>query len=300
MSKVIVTGGAGFIGSHLVDRLLKEGHKVVVIDNFSMGRMDNLPESNKDMIIFGGDILDNNIGFLFEDVDVVFHLAALTRPRESFKEIEKTNNVNVNGTLKVLLHSEANKVGKFIFVSSASAYGYQPSYPFLEDKKLNPASPYALTKAVGEQYAEFFRMITKMKINSVRPFNVYGKKQNPKGPYAAAVPKFIDALKNNKVPFITGDGRQFRDFIYVEDVVDLLMKLSESDVTGQVFNAGSGKHTSINALFDTIAGLMKKKVTPKYVEPVNDPNTLAGIEKAEWLLGWRPKHSLVEGLLKTI
>lgn len=294
--KILISGHAGFIGSHLVDRLLKDGHQIIGIDNFSMGKLENLPK-NKNLITVDADILDD-IGNFFDDIDIVFHLAALTRPRESFTNPIETNTVNVEGTLKMLLRAKEHNVKKFVFVSSASAYGYQERYPFYEKSIMNPASPYASTKLIGEVYCKMFQKITDMKINIVRPFNVYGKRQDPNGPYAAAAPKFIDTLKRKGQPFITGDGKQFRDFIYVEDVVDLMVKLSESEVKGEVFNAGSGKHTSINSLYETICGIMKKDVLPAYLEKVDDPNTLASVEKAERLLKWRPKYSLVEGLAK--
>lgn len=283
MSKILVTGGAGFIGSHLVKKLLSEGNEVTVVD-----------------VKVGLDILDENTDHLFKGIDTVFHLAALTRPRESFVNPIETTRVNVEGTLRVLMNCQKNGVKKFIFVSSASVYGHHETYPLIETAILNSESPYALTKLVGEQFCELYQKLSDMQINCVRPFNVYGKGQNPDGEYAAAVPKFIEALKLGNQPYITGDGKQFRDFVYVEDVVDLLVKLSNSDIEGETFNAGSGKKTSINALYETICGLMKKEMEPRYIETVNDPNTLASIEKAERLLSWRPSHSLIEGLIKTI
>ena len=296
MSNILCTGGAGFIGSHLVETLLKENNNITVIDNLSMGKVQNLPTS-KNLAFIRADILDN-IGIFFQDVDIVFHLGALTRPRESMAQPMETNKVNIEGTLKTLINAERAGVKKFIFVSSASAYGYQTTYPFDERMELNPVSPYAVTKQTGEQYCKLFT--DSMIVNSVRPFNVYGTRQSPKGEYASAVPKFIDSLKNGVEPYITGDGKQFRDFVHVDDVVDMLIAVSKSDMNGQVFNCGSGKHTSINALFNTICGIMNKKVTPKYIDPVNDPNTVAGMAKAEKYLNWRPKISLVEGLERMI
>jgi len=191
-------------------------------------------------------------------------------------------------------------VSKFIFVSSASVYGYQNHFPLFEGIEMYPASPYALTKLIGEQYCQLFEKMSIMKINRVRPFNAYGKRQPPGDSYAAAVPNFIEALKTGKKPFITGDGKQFRDFVYVEDVVDLMIKIMKSDVAGEAFNAGTEQHTSINALYETISTLMKKKVKPDYIAEVKDPNTRASMEKAERFFKWRPKHGLIEGLTKTI
>lgn len=293
---ILVTGGAGFIGSHLVEKLLEKENNIIVIDNFSMGKMENLPEHNN-LSVITADIL-GGIGTFFEDIDVVYHLAALTRPRESFVNPIETNRVNVQGTLETLINARDNGVKKFIFVSSASAYGYQTKYPFDEFAMMKPASPYALTKLIGEQYCNLFSVFHDMDINCVRPFNVYGNRQDPKGEYAAAVPKFIDALKKGKQPFITGDGKQFRDFVYVDDVVDFMIRLAKSGVKGETFNVGSGKHTTINALYETITEIMKSKVVPTFTDPVPDPNTLAGMAKAEGMLKWKPKYSLIEGLLE--
>ena len=297
--KILCTGGAGFIGSHLVKRLLKEKHQVVVIDDCSAGMMKNLPLKHKNLVIFGGSILNEGADFLYEGIDIVFHLAALTRPRESFIKPMETKRINVEGTLKVLLNAYACGVKKFIFMSSASAYGYQKLYPFDERYPLNPVSPYAISKQIGEQCCRLHED-SLMKVNCIRPFNVYGKGQSPDGQYAAAIPKFVEALKKGKKPFITGDGKQFRDFVHVEDVVDLMVKVSTSDLSGEVFNAGTGTHTTLNSLYETIRGIMKKNVEPKYVKEVKEPNTLAGMAKARKLLNWRLKNSLVEGLLKTI
>lgn len=299
MSHVLVTGSNGFIGSHLVERLLDDGYKVVGIDNFSMGKEKNLPK-HKNLTVHKADILDDEIGKYFDGVSTVFHLAALTRPRESFVNPIETDRVNVNGTVKVLNHCKAKNVKSIVFMSSASVYGFQDRYPLFETIPVNPASPYALTKLIGETYCQFFGKTFGMSINCVRPFNVYGERQDPNGPYAAAVPKFIDTLKNDGEPFITGDGKQFRDFVHVSDVVDLLVKVSESKISGETFNAGSGSITSINALYETICGVMGKTVAPKYVERVDEPNTFAGIGKAEALVGWKPQVSLIEGLTKMI
>jgi len=296
---ILVTGGAGFIGSHLVDELLKD-HKVLVLDDFTMGRNENLPAKHPNLVVFGGSILDETIPPLYTDIDIVYHLAALTRPRESFENPEETNRVNVEGTLRTLINASTHGVEKFVFVSSASAYGNQIRYPFIEEAIMKPVSPYAATKLIGEIYSMLFEDITDMKINAVRPFNVYGKRQDPSGPYGAAVPKFIDSLKNGVKPYITGDGYQFRDFIYVKDLVSLLLKFIDNDISGEVFNAGSGTKTSVNTLYETISRIMKKKVKPDYVDYVDDPNTQANIEKADMFLEWRPKYSLVEGLLETI
>jgi nucleoside-diphosphate-sugar epimerase len=314
--KYLVTGGAGFIGSHLVERLLQEnndvsvldghGNEVTVIDDFSEGKWANLPKS-PNLHVYEASIL-GKIGHLFEDIDIVFHLAALTRPQWSILNPEDTNRVNVDGTLKILRYCEHYKIKRVVFVSSSSIYGQQDVFPTNEKAVLNPMSPYALTKSIGEQYAKLFEKLYGLEVNCIRPFNVYGTRQNPTGGYAAAVPKFIDTVnrlvnivKNGETPKITGDGRQARDFIYIDDLVDLLILASNSKVFGESFNAGSGKNISINDLYDKICDIIGKRVEPMHIAPVFEPGqTLADITKARELLGWEPKVSLDDGLRKTI
>lgn len=299
MAKVLVTGGAGFIGSHLVEHLL-QNNEVIIIDNFSMGKRKNLPKGRPRLKVFDGSILDENIGFLFKGVDTVFHLAALTRPRYSIDYPVETNRVNVEGTVKVLKHCLDNEVKKVIFISSASVYGDQKVLPFSETAVPNPKSPYALTKLIGESYCRLFGKLYGLKFNIVRPFNVYGTRQSIKGGYAAAVPNFIETLKKRGTPFITGDGKQVRDFVYIDDVVKLMIAVSKSNAYREVFNAGSGKNISINDMYKTICRIMKKDTKPNYVEPIVEPETLADIDKAKRLLDWEPKVDLEEGLRRTI
>lgn len=282
MSNILVTGGSGFIGSHLVKRLKKE-HMVTIVDTRS-----------------GSSIL-GDIDHLFADVDTVFHLAALTRPQESIDNPVMFNLVNVEGTLRVLQHCKNNGVRRLIFVSTTGLYGEQKVLPTPEKATPNPMSPYALQKLIGEHYCQLFAKMYGMEINHIRPFNVYGVGQDPKGGYAAAVPKFIDTLRNSGTPFITGDGEQARDFIYVEDLVDLMILAATSDVYGEVFNAGSGISTSINDIYKIISRIMLKDIKPDYVEAVYEPKRTQGdIRKAKKLLGWVPKTSLEDGLKKTV
>jgi UDP-glucose 4-epimerase len=296
--KIIVTGGAGFIGSHLVDRLLVDNHEIVVIDNFVTGKLDNLPKLSKEFKIFNISILEN-IDNLFKDVDGVFHLAALTRPRESMWNKEGYYKTNVCGTIKVLNACQEFKVKNIVFVSSASTYGFQDKFPTKEIDIQKPDSPYAITKYLGEDLCKFYRKMWGMNISIVRPFNVYGKRQDPNGPYGAAIPKFIDYLKIGKKPFITGDGQQFRDFIYIDDLIELLVKVMNKNIN-EIFNAGSGLPTNINDLYNLISKIMVKQVKPRHTKEVKEPNTHADINKAEKLLDWKPKINLEEGLMKII
>jgi nucleoside-diphosphate-sugar epimerase len=297
--KYLVTGGAGFIGSHLVERLLKENDttEVVVIDNMYEGKLSNLPTDSR-LTIYEGSILDP-IEELFHEIDVVFHLAALTRPQESIADPEKYNETNITGVLRVLLLSKKHGVKRVVFVSSASAYGDQKILPTKETAKMNPMCPYALQKMMGEQYARLIQLLYGLEINYVRPFNVYGPRQNPLNPYSAAVPKFIDALIKGKTPYITGDGSQSRDFVYVTDCVEIMYLASKCKQSGEAFNAGSGKSTSISELYNVVCKVMDKDVTPDYVEKVIEPNTLADMSKVKRILNFVPQIDIKEGIRRT-
>lgn len=296
MKRILVVGGAGFIGSHLVERLLESGNEVVVIDDFSTGKMENLPMKNEKLRVFIVSISDD-IDKFFNGVDIVFHLAAKTRPQESITNPDEYNFVNIEGTMNVLRCCEENHVKRVVFVSSSSVYGMQDILPTPETATPLPVSPYALTKWVGEQYCELYHRLHGLQINCIRPFNVFGTRQNPEGGYAAAVCKFIDMLEKGDTPYITGDGRQTRDFIHVDNVVDLMLLASESEVYGEIFNAGSESNMSINDLYKTICKLMNKDVDPKYIKEVFEPRiTLSDMSKAKRLLGWKLKMGLEEGL----
>mgnify|MGYP001558791037 CR=1 FL=1 len=304
----LITGGAGFIGSHLVDRLLKEDNKItvidghssniVVIDNFSEGKYANLPKDPR-LTVYDADIL-GDIGHLFKDIDIVFHMAALTRPQWSILYPFETDRVNTGGTIRVLEHSRDYKVKRVVFMSSSSLYG-ENVYPTTEEATPNPMCPYALTKLIGEQYCQIFEKLYGLEFNAIRPFNVYGSRMNPKGIYSSAVAKFIEVIHKRLPLHITGDGNQARDFIYIDDVIDQMMDMAVSDVHGEVFNCGSGTNTSINDLMKIIAKLMGVEINPIHTPPVVEPmKTLSDIGKAERLLGWKPKTSLKEGLRRTI
>jgi nucleoside-diphosphate-sugar epimerase len=306
---ILVTGGSGFIGSHLVDRLLSnnndvtviDGHskRIIVIDDFSEGKYANLPKDPR-LTVYDADIL-GKIGHLFKGIDVVFHMAALTRPQWSILYPSETDTVNVHGTLKILEHCRDNKVKRVVFMSSSSMYGEQETYPTSEDAKPNPMCPYALTKQIGEEYCQIFQKLYGLEFNAIRPFNVYGSRMNPKGIYSSAVAKFIEVIHKRLPLNITGDGKQARDFIYIDDVIDQMIMMATSKVTGECFNCGSGTNTSINELMKIISGLMGVKINPIHTPAVIEPTqTLADISKAEKLLGWKPKTSLVQGLKFTI
>lgn len=304
----LITGGAGFIGSHLVERLLQEDNTVtvvdgsrnhvIVVDDFSEGKYANLTKHPR-LTVYESSIL-GDIGHLFNGIDVVFHMAALTRPQWSILYPSETNHTNVVGTLKVLEHCRDHKVKRIVFMSSSSMYG-ETIYPTPETVEPNPMSPYALSKSIGEQYCALFEKLYGLEFNAIRPFNVYGARMNPKGIYSSAVAKFIEVIQKRLPLNITGDGNQKRDFIYIDDVIDQMVLMAHSKVHGQAFNCGSGTNYSINELMSLIAMLMKADIKPIHTPPVFEPTqTLGDISKAKELLGWEPKTSLEEGLRMTI
>jgi len=306
---ILITGGAGFLGSHLVDRLLAEdnnvtvidGHStnITVIDDFSHGKYVNLHNDPR-LKVYNISILED-ISYLFEGIDTVFHLAALTRPQWSIDHPEEVTKVNVGGTLKVLEHSRDNKVKRVVFVSSSDIYGDQEIYPTPEDVLPNPMNMYALSKWVGELYCELFNKLYGLEYNIIRPFNAYGTRMPLTGIWTSAIATFIDAMINKK-PFKTfGNGKQTRDFIYIDDIIDLLMILAKSKVKNEVFNCGSGTQNSINEVREIIERLTNTRVKfERLPAQFEKKTTLADMSKAEKLLNWKPKISLEEGLKRTI
>jgi len=301
--KCLVTGGAGFIGSHLVDRLLENGHEVIVIDDFSGGREENLEQQkdNPKLKIIRKSICDD-LTEEFKDIEIVFHLAALPRVQYSIENPFKTNNVNINGTLNLLEHSRKAGVKRFVYSASSSSYGNQDSLPLVETMTPNPMSPYALQKLVGEYYCTLYYLIHGIKTVSLRYFNVYGPRMDPNGAYALLIGKVIDQLKKGEIPTIFGDGEQTRDFTYVKDIVQANILGSETNnekAFGNVFNIGAGNNLSVNFVVKTIIG--DKDIKPKYDKPRIEPkDTLANNQKAKEILGWQPNYTFEQGIKETI
>ena len=304
--RYLVTGGAGFIGSHLVDALIERGNEVIIIDDFSSGKEKNLPArgKNKNLIVYRKSVCDDLTGvFEKHKIDVVFHLAALPKVQISIKNPIETHNVNVNGTLNLLHCCKRFNVKKFVFSSSSAIYGNQKTLPFRETDTPQPLSPYALHKLISEEYCALFTKLYSLNTISLRFFNVFGPRQNPEGDYGFLIPKFITVADEDKQPIIFGDGEQTRDFVYVSDVVDALVsaaRTNDKKLRGKTFNVGSGKHTSVNEIAGHIVKLAKKNIKPAYAPPVVEPrNTLADVSKIKKALGWDPKISLEEGLKRT-
>ncbi len=298
---MLVTGGGGFIGSNLVEALSDKNH-VVILDNFTTGKKGNL--EGLDVKIIEDSI--TNLGAVkkaVKDIDFVFHLAALPSVPRSIKDPIHTNEVNIEGTLNVLMAAKEEGVKKVVFSSSSSVYGDTPTLPKVETMVPNPLSPYAVSKLTGEYYCTVFYNVYGLPTTSLRYFNVYGPKQDPGSEYAAVVPKFIHRLKDNKPPVIFGDGEQTRDFTYVKDAVRATILAMESKgADGEVLNVAGGKRITINELAGKTMKLMGKNLTAEYSElrPGDIRHSLADINKAAGLMGWSPKYSLDNGLMETI
>ena len=289
--KSVVTGGAGFIGSHIVDALIERGDEVHVIDNLGAGKQENVNENAALHIEDIGDL--ERIQNIFEGVDYVFHLAALPRVSFSLEYPAKTHETNVTGAFNVLEAAYRAGVSRVVFSSSSSIYGDQDTMPLVETMQPNPKSPYALHKRIGELYAHMYANVFGLPTVSLRYFNIYGKRQDPEGPYALVTVKFMRQKTNGEALTITGDGEQTRDFTYVGDVVDANIAASESDQvgSGEVMNIGAGNNVSINRLAELIGG------ETTYVEARYEPrDTLADTHRAKQVLGWEPKVTIDEGI----
>jgi len=299
---VAITGGAGFIGSHLADELATS-NSVIIIDDLSTGKKENIARLiEKDNVTFTqGSILDLSLlQKLFQDVDYIFHLAALARVPRSIEDPLTTNEVNIKGTLSVLLAARDNGVRKVIYASSSSIYGDSPTLPQREDMSPSPRSPYALTKLAGEYYCNIFRQIYGLSTVCLRYFNVYGSRQDLQSQYATVIPAFIGRISQNLPPIIFGDGEQSRDFTFIEDVVQATILAAGSNAEG-VYNIGGGKSITINRLAEIILNLMQRDLGPVYEKPrPGDPrHTLADISEAKGF-GYEPKWALEDGLRRTI
>ena len=303
MKKVIVTGGAGFIGSHLTELLLSRGYHVIIIDNLSTGKMANIEPLLKSMKVefIQGSITDLPLlQNLFQGVYFVFHQAALTSVPRSVEDPLSTNEVNITGTLNVLLAARDNNIKKVIYASSSSVYGDTPTLPKREDMIPHPQSPYALTKLVGEYYCRIFHQIYDLPTICLRYFNVYGPRQDSDSQYAAVIPIFITKVSQDKPPIIYGDGEQTRDFTFVKDAIQANIIGAERDACG-IFNIGRGENSTINDLAKTIINLVGKDLQSEYKPPrVGDvKHSLADLSRAR-TTGYEPQYNLEDGLRETI
>jgi UDP-glucose 4-epimerase len=299
VKKTLVTGGAGFIGSHLVDRLLGEGHDVIVLDNFSTGRPQNLEhhKDNHGLKLVEADIAEyGQIVEYFNKVDWVFHLAALADIVPSIKAPFEYHRSNVDGTVNVLEASRANGIKRFVYAASSSCYGIPDTVPTLENAEIRTAYPYALTKNVGEQYVMHWGKVYKLPVVSLRMFNVYGPRSRTSGTYGAVFGVFLAQKLKNKPFTVVGDGNQTRDFTYVTDIVDAYIKVAESDVCNEIFNLGSGHTYSVNRLVALLGGAVTH--IPK--RPGEPDSTFADISKVQKMIGWEARIPFEKGVLKML
>ena len=303
-NRAVVTGGAGFIGSHLAELLANRGYHVTILDDLSSGKMANiealLSKENVEFVL--GSITDLPLLHkVFQGVDHIFHQAAIVSVPRSIVDPLTYHETNTTGTLNVLLGARDNNVKKVVFASSSSVYGDSPTLPKSEDMCPNPQSPYALTKLVGENYCNVFHQVYGLPTVCLRYFNVYGPRQDPKSKYAAVIPSFIDRITQGKRPIIYGDGEQTRDFTFVKDIVEANILVVESNDTG-VFNIGTGESITINQLAQLIAKLTgSSNLKPIYQEPRSSDvrHSAACISKAK-TFGYSLRYSLKEGLREII
>lgn len=304
MSKAVVTGGAGFIGSHIVDRLLKEGYDVTVLDNFITGDRKNLKHVENDIELIEGDILDHpTVERAVAGAEVVFHEAALGSVSRSIEDPQRTNSVNVDGTLNVLVASRDAGVSRLMYASSSSVYGDTPTLPKHEEMPVGPISPYGVSKLTAEMYCRVFARVYDIKTYSLRYFNVFGARQTPDSIYAAVIPKFATSLLAGTPPTVFGDGGQTRDFTYIDNVVDAnMLAMRATEGSGQAFNVATGGRVSLNDLLKAISGVTGTEVPAIYKETragdIRD--SYADVLKAGNLLDYTPGVSVEEGLKRTV
>lgn len=314
MSKILITGGAGFIGSNLVEHFLGKNHQVVVLDNFATGHRHNIAQhaDHPNFTLIEGDIRNNeDCRKAVEGVDYVLHQAALGSVPRSIKDPQTSNEVNVTGFLNMLVAARDAGVKRFIYAASSSTYGDSASLPKVEDVIGKPLSPYAITKYVNELYADIFSKTYGLETIGLRYFNVFGRRQDPNGAYAAVIPLFVKKFMNHESPVINGAGDYSRDFTYVDNVIQMnerAMTTTNPDAINTVYNTAVGDRTTLNQL----VGYLKEFLTAydaeiAKVEIVHGPNrqgdiphSLASIDKARQLLGYEPTHVIREGLKEAV
>jgi UDP-glucose 4-epimerase len=301
---VLVTGGAGFIGSHLVHRLLDEGQRVRVVDNLATGNRNRLGGLGGAIEFVEGDLADPAVSeAVLQDIDYVLHQAAVPSVQRSVKNPLETNRANVTSTLNLLEGCRKRGIRRFVYASSSSAYGDTPVLPKREDMPPNPLSPYALQKFVGERYCQIYFKLYSLETVSLRYFNVFGPSQDPYSEYSAVIPKFASQLREGKPIVVYGDGEQSRDFTYVDNVVEAnLLALRAPRAAGSVINIGCGERITLNHLIKSLEEILRVRAAIDYQPPragdVRD--SLADISLARELLGYLPRVAVTEGLRRTV
>lgn len=314
LKKILVTGGAGFIGSNMCEHLLNMNHEVVCLDNFITGKRENIEDclKNNKFELIEGDIRNlSDCQKAVQNADAVLHLAALGSVPRSIADPVTTNDININGYLNMIVATRDAGIKRFVYAASSSTYGDSQSLPKIEEIIGKPLSPYAITKYVGELYADVFSKTYGVECIGLRYFNVFGRKQDPAGAYAAVIPKFTDLLINKDAPTINGDGSFSRDFTYIDNVLQinyLALTTSNDNAINQVYNVAFGESSTLNELFSQIKSNLQQFIPEiESIEPIygplrkgDIPHSLASIDKAKKLLNYNPQFSLKDGLEKTI
>ena len=304
MARVLVTGGAGFIGSALVHRFVELGEPVRVVDNFSTGFRHNMDDVLDRIELVEGDLAEMSTAeAAVRDVEFVLHEAAIPSVQRSVDDPVSSNRANVTATLNLLVAARNADVKRFVYASSSSAYGDTEVLPKVETMPENPISPYALTKLTGEKYCVVFHRIYGLSTVCLRYFNVFGPRQNPHSPYSAVISRFIDMALDGRRPTVYGDGGQSRDFTYIDNVVDAnLLACKVEAVDGMVFNVGTGERHTLNELLRSLSIILEQKLEAVYMErrAGDVQHSQADISKARRFLGYEPKVSFEEGLRRTV
>ena len=306
MANVLVTGGAGFIGSNLTEALLQRGHLVRVLDDFSTGKKENLvfDKTYPSLEIVEGDIRDlSTCQKAMKGMEYVFHQGAMPSVQLSVEDPGTSNAVNTGGTINVLLAAREKGVKRVIYASSCAIYGDTRTLPIHEEMPSNLLSPYALQKYIGEQYCRLFYQLYGLETISLRYFNIFGPKQDPNSLYSAVIPKFIDALLQGRPPIIFGDGEQSRDFTYIENVVQAnLLAMSAGHLQGEAINVACGERTSLNQLLNVLKKILGSKLSPIYQESRKGDvkHSLADIRMGKEVIQYEPKVGIDIGLKKTV
>lgn len=303
--RYLVTGGAGFIGSNLVERLLKNGEKVRVLDNFSTGKIENLQPFLADIELINGDVRYLNTAInAVKDVDYILHEAALPSVPRSVETPLESNDVNTNGTLNILYAAKEATVKRVVYAASSSAYGESPTLPKVETMQTSPLSPYAVNKLTGEYNCKAFYHVYGLETVAVRYFNIYGRRQDPNSYYSAVIPKFIKSFLEGQSPIIFGDGEQSRDFTYIDNVLhaNLLACKAPLKAVGRVMNIACGQRITLNKLASELKKLLHVDVNPIYGDPragdIRD--SLADVSLAKELIGYEPQVLIEDGLKLTV
>jgi len=304
VSKFLVTGGAGFIGSNIVERLVKEGLEVVVLDDLSSGKLENLKSVEDKITFVKGDIRnEKDLDKALKGIDFVLHQAALRSVPKSMLYPLEYNDVNVNGTLRLLKKAKENNVKRVVFASSSSIYGDRDKFPEKEDDEVNPISPYAATKLIGEYYCKLFSNSFGLETVCLRYFNVFGPRQSLENQYAVVIPKFITCMLNNESPPIHGDGLQERDFSFIDNIVEVNIKAATAkDVSGEIFNVACGDANSVLSIVNTVNKMLGTDIKPIFnPERAGDVRkTLADVKKLKQKLNIKSFIQFEEGLKRTL